>query len=83
MPCRPAPLQIEGAWNEDGKTPSIWDTFAQTPGNVHDNENGNVAVDHYHRFKEDVQLMKKLGLKHYRCGRAWRPCIRARGPCTG
>lgn len=61
-------VQIEGAWNADGKTPSIWDTMAQTPGQIHDNDNGNVADDHYHKFKEDVALMKRLGIKHYRCG---------------
>jgi beta-glucosidase len=46
--------QIEGAWNEDGKGPSIWDTYAHTPGNIKNDENGDVANDHYHRYEEDV-----------------------------
>jgi beta-glucosidase len=46
--------QIEGAWNEDGKGPSIWDTFAHTPGKIKNGDTGNVANDHYHRYKEDV-----------------------------
>ncbi len=50
--------QIEGAWNEDGKGVSIWDTFAHTPGKIKNNDTGDVANDHYHRYKEDVALMK-------------------------
>src|SRR5690606_37565415 len=50
--------QIEGAWNEDGKGPSIWDTYAHTPGNIANGDTGDVANDHYHRYKEDVALMK-------------------------
>ena len=50
--------QIEGAWNEDGKGVSIWDTYAHTPGNIKNDDNGDVANDHYHRYKEDVALMK-------------------------
>src|SRR5690606_31576083 len=46
--------QIEGAWNEDGKGPSIWDTFAHTPGKIQNGDTGDVANDHYHRYKEDV-----------------------------
>src|SRR5262245_58969461 len=53
--------QIEGAWNEDGKGKSIWDTYAHTPGKIRDGSTGDVANDHYHRYKEDVQLMKDLG----------------------
>lgn len=63
--------QIEGAWNEDGKGPSIWDTFSHLPGKTYHNQNGDVAVDHYHRYKEDVHLMKELGLKAYRFSVAW------------
>src|SRR5262245_36944212 len=48
--------QIEGAWNEDGKGPSIWDTYTHLPGNIENNDNGDVANDHYHRYKEDVSL---------------------------
>jgi hypothetical protein len=47
--------QIEGAWNEDGKGPSIWDTYAHTPGKIRNGDTGDVANDHYHRYKEDVK----------------------------
>ena len=57
-----AAYQVEGAWNEDGRTPSIWDVFAQQPGNTVGSRNGNIACDHYHRFREDVKLMKELVL---------------------
>src|SRR5215471_15286429 len=63
--------QIEGAWNEDGKGPSIWDTYAHTPGNIKNNDTGNVANDHYHRYKEDVALMKDIGANSYRFSIAW------------
>lgn len=63
--------QIEGAFNEDGKGPSIWDVFSSIPGKVKNNENGNIACDHYHRYKEDVAMMKKIGLKAYRFSIAW------------
>ena len=63
--------QIEGAWNEDGKGPSIWDTFSHQPGRIANNENGDVAADHYHRWAEDVQLMAEMGLKAYRFSIAW------------
>src|SRR5262245_55926722 len=53
--------QIEGAWKDDGKGPSIWDTFAHTPGNIKNNDTGDVAIDHYHRYQEDVALMKDIG----------------------
>jgi len=64
--------QIEGAWNEDGKGPSIWDTFAHTPGNISNGDTGDVANDHYHRYREDVALMKnELGANSYRFSIAW------------
>ena len=63
--------QIEGAWDKDGKGPSIWDVFCMIPGKVFNNENGNIACDHYHRIKEDVAMMKSLGLKAYRFSIAW------------
>jgi beta-glucosidase len=63
--------QIEGAWNEDGKGPSIWDTYAHTPGKIKNNDTGDVANDHYHRYKEDVALMKDIGANAYRFSIAW------------
>lgn len=66
-----ASYQIEGAWREGGRGPSIWDGFAHTPGKVFENHNGDVACDHYHRFAEDVQRLSDLGVKHYRFSIAW------------
>ena len=66
-----AAYQIEGAVAEDGRTPSIWDTFAHTPGRVANGDTGDVATDHYHRFREDVALMARLGLTSYRFSVAW------------
>jgi len=63
--------QIEGAWNEDGKGPSIWDTYAHTEGKIKNGDNGDVANDHYHRYKEDVALMKNLNANAYRFSIAW------------
>ncbi len=63
--------QIEGAWNEDGKGWSIWDAFSHTKGKTVNNENGNIACDHYHRFKDDVKLMADLGIKAYRFSISW------------
>jgi beta-glucosidase len=63
--------QIEGAWNEDGKGPSIWDTYAHTPGKIRDGSTGDVANDHYHRYKEDVALMKNIGANAYRFSISW------------
>jgi beta-glucosidase len=66
-----AAYQIEGAVAEDGRTPCIWDTFAHTPGRVTDGDNGDVADDHYHRFRDDVALMAELGLTSYRFSVSW------------
>lgn len=66
-----AAYQIEGAVNEDGRGPSIWDTFAHTPGMVQNNENGDIACDHYHRWRDDVELMRQIGLSAYRFSIAW------------
>ncbi|MEO7600506.1 MAG: GH1 family beta-glucosidase [Opitutus sp.] len=66
-----AAYQIEGAWDTDGRGPSVWDVFSQQPGKVFDNHNGNVACDHYHRWREDIALMKEGGLQAYRMSLAW------------
>ena len=63
--------QIEGAAFEDGRGPSIWDTFCRTPGKVADGDHGDVACDHYHRYRDDVALMKRMGLPAYRFSVAW------------
>jgi beta-glucosidase len=63
--------QIEGAVNEDGRGLSIWDTFAHTPGKIEDGSNADRANDHYHRYKEDVGLIRDLGAKAYRFSIAW------------
>jgi beta-glucosidase len=66
-----AAYQIEGAAREGGRTPSIWDTYSHTPGRVLNGDTGDVADDHYHRFREDVALMAQLGLTSYRFSVAW------------
>jgi len=66
-----AAYQIEGAAFEDGRTASIWDTFARVPGAVVGADNGDVACDHYHRYRDDVALMKDLGLDTYRFSVSW------------
>src|SRR4051794_26090338 len=63
--------QIEGAVSEDGRGESIWDRFSRVPGKVEDGTNGDVACDHYHRFPEDIAIMKRLGLQAYRFSIAW------------
>ena len=69
-----APLireKIEGGANETGRQPSIWDHFSHKPGRVQAGDTGDVACDHLHRFREDVALMKSIGLKHYRFSISW------------
>ncbi len=63
--------QVEGAVDEDGRGPSIWDIQCRTPGMVRDGDTGRIAVDHYHRYRDDVALMKQLGLRTYRFSVAW------------
>ncbi|MFJ4717284.1 GH1 family beta-glucosidase [Streptomyces sp. NPDC088785] len=78
-----ASYQIEGAVREDGRTPSIWDTFSHTPGKVLNGDTGDIAVDHYHRWRDDVRLMADLGLTAYRFSVAW-PRVQptGRGPAV-
>ena len=73
--------QIEGAVDEDGRTPSIWDTYCRVPDAVHKGDNGDIACDHYHRMPQDVQLIKSLGVDTYRFSVAWpRVQPHGRGP---
>ncbi|MGL5150158.1 MAG: glycoside hydrolase family 1 protein [Clostridium sp.] len=66
-----AAYQVEGAYNEGGKGPSVWDIYTKLPGTTYKETNGDEAVDHYNRYKEDVALMKEMGLKAYRFSIAW------------
>ncbi|MFJ6014682.1 GH1 family beta-glucosidase [Streptomyces sp. NPDC092952] len=78
-----AAYQIEGAAAEDGRTPSIWDTYCRVPGMVVGGENGDVACDHYHRMPEDVRIIEELGVGTYRFSLAW-PRVQpgGRGPAN-
>ncbi|NDI35206.1 GH1 family beta-glucosidase [Chengkuizengella sediminis] len=66
-----AAYQIEGAYDKDGRGMSIWDTFSRIPGKVFEGDNGDVACDSYHRYEEDIQLMKQLGITVYRFSVSW------------
>ena len=70
--------QIEGAANEDGRGLSIWDVFSRTPGKIKDGQTGERGADHYHRWREDVDLMAQMGLNAYRFSVAW-PRIQPQG----
>ncbi|GIH28018.1 beta-glucosidase [Acrocarpospora phusangensis] len=70
--------QIEGATKEDGRGVSIWDTFAATPGKVRNGDTGDPGADHYHRYAQDLDLMRELGLRSYRFSVAW-PRIQPNG----
>ncbi|MFJ6634051.1 GH1 family beta-glucosidase [Streptomyces sp. NPDC091376] len=78
-----AAYQIEGAVREDGRTPSIWDTFSHTPGKVENGDTGDIAVDHFHRRTQDVRLMAQLGVNAYRFSVSW-PRVQptGRGPAV-
>ena len=64
-------FQIEGAFDTDGKGPSIWDTFSHNAANIIDGSNGDVACDHYHRYRDDVAMMASFGVDAYRFSMAW------------
>src|SRR6187455_1218724 len=66
-----ASYQIEGAFAEDGKGPSVWDMFCRKPGATFEGHHGEVACDHYHRFAGDVELMREIGLRGYRFSVSW------------
>ena len=66
-----AAYQVEGAAGEDGRGPSVWDIFCKSKGAVFEGHTGDVACDHYHRYKEDVALMQELGRKSYRFSVSW------------
>src|SRR6201996_5196573 len=69
--CATAAYQIEGGAKDGGRGPSIWDTFSHIPGKIHNNDTGDVANDDYHRYKDDIQLLKSLGAKIYRFSVSW------------
>ena len=66
-----AAYQVEGAWNQDGKGLSIWDVYSKIPGTTFEGTNGDIAANHYNRYKEDVKTMAEMGLKAYRFSIAW------------
>ena len=63
--------QIEGAFNEEGKGLSTWDEFSHSPGNINDGTTGDIACDHYHKYKEDIELIHNLGVQAYRFSLSW------------
>ena len=69
--CATSAYQIEGGAQADGRGPSIWDTFSHTPGKTFEGATGDIASDSYHRYKEDVKLLKDLGAKAYRFSISW------------
>src|SRR5205085_12529238 len=70
-----ASYQIEGAAHDDGRGESVWDRFAATPGKVRNGDSGAAACDFYHRYREDVPLMRKLGLDAFRFSIPWPPVL--------
>lgn len=77
--CATSSYQIEGAVNADGRVPSIWDTFADTPGNIRDGASGAVACEHYRRWPEDLDLAREIGFNAYRFSIAWPRIFSGRG----
>jgi beta-glucosidase len=63
--------QIEGAVDADGRTPSIWDIFSKIPGKIYNGDTGDIACDHYNRYREDVELMGNIGIDAYRFSISW------------
>ena len=74
-----AAYQIEGAISEDGRVPSVWDTYCTMPGRIYNGDSGDIACDHYHRYKEDIALMAELGVNSYRFSIAWSRIYSAKG----
>lgn len=66
-----ASYQVEGAYQEDGRGMTVWDVYSHTPGKVANNDNGDIATDHYHRYIEDIQLIRDMGINSYRLSIAW------------
>jgi len=66
-----AAYQIEGAWNADGKGESVWDRFSHKKGKIHNNENGDIACDFYHRYPEDIDIIRQLNMQVFRFSTAW------------
>src|SRR3984885_16172268 len=69
--CSTAAYQIEGAIKENGRKPSVWDTFSHTPGKTFQGDTGDVADDSYHRYKEDIQLLDNMGARVYQFSISW------------
>jgi len=69
--CSTAAYQVEGGAKDGGRGPSVWDTFSHTPGKTHSGDTGDVSADSYHLYKEDVQLLKNLGVQTYRMSISW------------
>ena len=66
-----ASYQVEGTGSEDGRTSCIWDDFAKVPGAVYMQQDGSVAADQYHRYREDIEMMAGLGFEYYRFSVSW------------
>ena len=66
-----ASYQIEGAWNKDGKGLSVWDMLRRQPGKIWESDTGDTACDHYHRYQEDINSMREIGVNAYRLSISW------------